>query len=160
MAQSDLGCAGGQPRAGCPHPPLWKKSTSFKLLWDLKFHLGIPTIDGFSVQDALGLNSETCSEISNFRVRRNRSASRLSSPDEELLEHLLRCTSRRECTDPRDRVLRLLGMLSPEFVLVHFPGYNEPVAKIYRRKMKLLFMRGEIEWLWYAKIKNMSDLPS
>lgn len=137
-----------------------KRSTLFKLLWDLKFHLGIPAIDGFSVQEALGLNSETCSEISNFRVRWNRSASRLSSSDEELLEHLLRCTSRRECTDPRDRVFGLLGMLSPIFVLVHFPDYNEPVAKIYKRMMKLLFMRREVGWLRYAKNKNISDLPS
>ena len=136
------------------------RCVSFKLLWDLKYHLGLPTIDGNSVQKALGLAPQTCSEIRDFGARWNKSASLLSNADDKLLQHFLRCTSSRECTEPRDRVFGLLGLLSPEFVLAHFPDYNEPVAKIYSRTMKLLLTHGGISWLQYAKNTTMSDLPS
>lgn len=137
-----------------------KRPISFKLLWDLKYHLALPSIYGNSVHKALGLDYETCSEIASFRARWNRSASHLPNTDEELLEHFLMSTSRRECTEPRDKVFGLLGLLSPNFVLTHFPDYNEPVAKIYQRTTKLLLVRGGLGWLRYAKNKNMSDLPS
>lgn len=137
-----------------------KRYISFKLLWDLKHHLGLPSVYGDSVQKALGLNMETCSEMRNFGARWNKSASLLSNADEKLLQHFLQFTSSRECTEPRDRVFGLLGLLSPEFVLAHFPDYNEPVAKIYKRTMKLLLAHGGIRWLQYAKNAKMFDLPS
>lgn len=137
-----------------------KRLISFKLLWDLKFHLALPSIYGNFVHKALGIDSEMCSEIANFRARWNSNASHLSNTDEELLEHFLRSTSRRECTEPRDKVFGLLGLLSPNSVRAHFPDYNEPVSKIYQRTTKLLLVRGGLAWLRYAKNKNMSDLPS
>lgn len=151
----EVGLSQGIPIILCGKRPI-----SFKLLWDLKFHLAIPTIDGNSVHKALGLDYETCSEIRNFRARWNRNARYLSDTDEELLEHFLRSTSRRECTEPRDKVFGLLGFLSPDFVRAHFPDYNEPVAKIYQHTTKLLLVHGGLGWLRYAKDKNMSDLPS
>ncbi|MCJ1311251.1 hypothetical protein MMC25_004922 [Agyrium rufum] len=137
-----------------------KRELSYKLLWDLKFHLGLPTAYGNDVHKALGLDCETCSEMKNFPAKWNRQASHFLKSDEELFKSFLLSTSKRDCTETRDRIFALLGLLSPQFALTHFPDYNEPTAKIYQRAMMLLLASGNLYWLLYAKNQKVSHLPS
>lgn len=63
---------------------------------------------------------------------------------------LLRATQNRKCTEPKDRIFSLLGMLPRHFTTDHFPDYNVPVAKVYQKATFLLLKTSGIDILNFS----------
>jgi hypothetical protein len=135
-------------------------SLSFKMLWNLRHNLALPTAFGETVRRAVGLDEFAREEAIHFPARWSRNGSLLSHDEDGLLAQLLKTTWRRKCTDPRDKIFAILGFMTSDYVQTNFPDYNESVEKIYQRAMKLLLKRSGIYWLQFAKAKSMRDLPS
>jgi Heterokaryon incompatibility protein (HET) len=78
-------------------------------------------------------------------------------------EDLLTLTRRCKCTDPRDRVYALLGLLDQKYDIV--PNYEKPVTEVYQ-DMFLAFTKkqrayGNLKLLAYCEMHDpASDIPS
>ena len=72
-------------------------------------------------------------------------------------------TRRCKCTDPRDRVYALLGLLDQKYDIV--PDYEKPVAEVYQEKFKSYMKKqhtyGNLKLLAYCEMHDpASNSPS
>ena len=79
------------------------------------------------------------------------------------LEDLLTQTRRCKCTDPRDRVYALLGLLDQKYDIV--PDYEKPVAEVYQDMFKSYIKKqhtyGNLKLLAYCEMHDpASNNPS